>query len=104
MPRVTVGTTPRQILRPNPKRIKWEVQFVPSSIIAGNTGLVFISRGGPAGGVADLATADETLNAGASTTENLKDGSSEERVKDEVWAVSDTAGQIINVSEDIELK
>lgn len=100
--RLTIGTDPVQVLKPNSKRIKWEIQVLPSSIIAGNTGLVFVARGHAPGSVTALNTLDETLNAGASTTENLMDGSSKDRVQEEVWLISDTAGQIVNVSEDIE--
>ena len=100
--RLTIGTQPTQVLKPNPKRTRWEVQFIPSSIESGNTGLIFLKRGPGAGTTTGGGNFDETMNAGAATSENAVTGSGKDRVQNEVWLVSDTAGQIVNVAEDLE--
>ena len=102
MPRFTIGTTPLQVLKANPKRKAFEVQFIPSSIEAGNTGLLFVKRGPGAGTTTGAGNYDETLNSGSSTSENTELGSSRLRTASELWLASDTAGQLVSVAETLE--
>lgn len=99
MPRLTIGTSPVQALRPNSIRAGREVVFLPSSIIAGNTGLVFAKYGGPPGDTGTPVNTDITLNAGASLSEKIADGYPPQHVREELWLVSDTADQIVVVNE-----
>lgn len=104
MPQLTIGTTPVQLIKPNKKRTAWEIQFVPSSIIATNTGLVFVQVGDPPGNATESNQYDEVLNAGASVKRSLRDGDSAYLVQSAVWLRSDTANQIVIIKEVIDEK
>lgn len=99
--RIIVGTDPIQVLAPNTRRTKWEVEFVPSSVIAGNTGLVYLSIGNPPGNVITRTSFDAVMNPGASNQRNTKDGHSKLEVQSAIWIQSDTAGQVVLVREDL---
>ena len=101
MARISVGTVPTQVLAPNMKRTKWEIEFLPSSIIAGNTGLVYMGIGSPPGNTLTKISYDAVMNAGASNQRNSKDGHSDLEVKSAIWLQSDTADQICLVREDL---
>lgn len=99
MGQVTVGTEPVQIAWYNPKRKKLIIQFLPASIFSGNTGLVFLKRGSAP--VASLTSNswDAVLNSGSTDGENIDEANPKADYIGDVWLVSDTAGQIVNVSE-----
>lgn len=99
--RLVIGTSPVQVLAPNPKRTKLEIQFVPSSIESGNTGNIFLAIGHPPGTALSKLTYDEVLNAGASVVKNKDSGDSDREVKSAIWLVSDTTSQVVMISEDI---
>lgn len=101
MSRILVGTTPVQVLAPNTRRTKWEVEFLPSSVVAGNTGLVFLGIGNPPGNSLTKTTHDAVMNAGASNEKNTKDGHSNLEVQSAIWLQSDTADQVVMVREDL---
>lgn len=100
MPRFVVGTTPKQASWLNAKRFSLTVQFVPSSVIAGNTGLIFGKWGSAP--VADLNsnTWDFVLNPGAADGTNLDKSMAEAPDKGSLWLVSDTADQVVNLVEE----
>ena len=100
MPRIVVGTTAVQILRPNKGRKKWYIEFIPSSIIAGNTGLVFIGIGNPPGSAVTATSYNEVLNSGSATYRNATVASTEREIQEAIWAIADAADQVINVSEE----
>jgi len=99
MPRLIIGIEPVQLSWGNPKRKSWEIQFIPSSIIATNTGNIFVKRGSAP--KADLAsnTYDAVLNAGASTGDNVDKTAKEADFKGSLWAISDTADQVVTFEE-----
>lgn len=99
--RLVIGTEPVQVLAPNNKRTKWEVEFVPSSVIAGNTGLVYMGIGNPPGNVVTRTSYDAVMNPGASNQRNTKEGHSDLEVHSAIWLQSDTAGQVVLVREDL---
>lgn len=99
--RVLIGTDPVQVLPPNEKRTKWEVEVLPSSIESGNTGLVFMGIGNPPGNVLARTSFDAVMNAGASNQRNTKDGHSSVEVKSAIWLQADTASQVVLVREDL---
>lgn len=101
MARILIGTVPVQALAPNAKRIKWEIEFLPSSIIAGNTGLVYLGIGNPPGNSLTKTSYDAVMNAGASNQRNTKDGHSDVEVKNAIWLQADTADQVVLVREDL---
>lgn len=99
MPRLTIGTTPLQVLRPNSQRATLDIVFVPSSIIAGNTGLIYGKVHTPPRASATADTWDFVINSGSSYSLKLLQGDPAHLVKSEIWLVSDTAGQIVTVTE-----
>lgn len=101
MSRILIGTDPVQVLAPNARRTKWEVEFLPSSVVAGNTGLVFLGIGNPPGNSLTRTSYDAVMNAGASNQRNTKDGHSEMEVKNAIWLQADTADQVCLVREDL---
>ncbi len=102
MTRVVVDTTPVQVLPPNSKRKKWEIQFLPTSVIAGNTGsIMFLGIGHPPGNSTTRNTYDEAMVPGAAVVKNIADGNSRAEVEDAIWLQSDTAGQVVNIREDV---
>lgn len=99
MPRVVVGTTPIQLAWSNPRRKKWEAEFLPASIIAGNTGKVYIKRGSAPVASDTSNTWDHVLNSGAAVGDNIDDSSPESPWKGAIYAVSDTADQVLTFLE-----
>jgi len=99
MPRVTIGTEPVQVARYNTKRRVLAVQFIPSSIIVGNTGLIFGKFGSAPKADTASNTWDFLLNPGAADGSNIGETALEAPMKEDLWLISDTAGQIVNVDE-----
>lgn len=99
MPRLTIGTTPIQVAWRNDKRLSLSAQFVPASIIAGNTGLVFGKWGSAPKADTASNTWDFVLNPGASDGTNTDESQAQAPEKRDLWLVSDTAGQIMNLVE-----
>lgn len=99
MPRLTIGTTPIQVAWRNPKRFSLAVQFLPSSIIAGNTGLIFGKFGAAPVANVESNTWDFVLNPGAADGTNIDEALAKAPEERDLWLISDTAAQIINVVE-----
>ena len=99
MAKVFVSTLVKQLLPPNPKRIGWEFQFIPSSILAGNTGIVFLSVDKIPKADAGGENNEAILNAGAGMTRKLSEGDPPVEVQGAVWAISDTADQQCTLKE-----
>lgn len=96
----TIGTTPVCILPANDKRRRWYIQFIPSSIQANNTGLIFLGRGFQPVATVGHASQGEVLNAGAAI-EEVKEFMDDSRpYKGNIFIVSDTAGQQCVVEEE----
>ena len=100
--RITVGTTPIILLNPNEKRRYFLIQFISTSIDAGNTGIIFIGRGQQPTASAASENSGEMMTQG-SAIEELKSYDGDPRpFKGAIWAVSDTASQELEVQEDVE--
>jgi len=99
MPRIIIGTLPVQLTWGNPKRKSWELQFIPSSIEAGNTGKIYFKRGSAPKADAASNTWDGVLNAGASVGDNTDKIAKEAEFKGSIWAISDTADQVCTFDE-----
>lgn len=99
MSRLTIGTEPVQVARYNPKRLSLSVQYLPGSQIAGNVGNVFGAYNGAPKADLTSNTWDFALNPGASDGTNISETLPEAHQKGDLWLVSDTADQIINVVE-----
>lgn len=99
MSRLIIGTEPVQVARYNPIRRVLAVQYFPSSIIAGNIGLIFGKFGSAPKADATSNTWDFMLNPGAADGTNIGETALEAPMKEDLWLVSDTADQIVNVDE-----
>lgn len=99
MANIIIGTDHVQVAPRNPQRHSISVQMIPSSIAAGNTGLVYGKFGSaPVANVNSNAN-DFVLNAGAADGANLYETTDRAYDLQELWLVSDTAGQVVNVVE-----
>ncbi|MBI4135077.1 MAG: hypothetical protein HY471_03165 [Candidatus Sungbacteria bacterium] len=99
MPRLSVGTLPIQVAWLNEKRFSVAAQMLPTGIEAGNTGLVYGKFGSAPVAAAASNSWDFVLNAGASDGSNVNEQLPEAPDKRDLWLVSDTAAQIVNVTE-----
>lgn len=99
MARIIIGLDPVQVAPMNANRHSISAQLIPSSIIAGNTGLVFGKFGSAPQANIDGNSWDFVLNAGAADGANLYETTDKSYDLQELWLVSDTAGQIVNVTE-----
>ena len=99
MPRITIGTTPIQLAWRNPKRKSWELEFIPASIISGNTGIVFVKRGSAPKADILSNTWDHTLSSGDQAGDNLDGAADKSPWEGDIWAVSDAAAQICTFRE-----
>ena len=73
--------------------------MIPSSIVAGNTGLIFGKFGSAPKADINSNTWDFVLNSGATDGSNLYETTDKAYNEQELWLVSDTASQLVNVSE-----
>lgn len=98
---ITVGTAPLNILQANPKRVRWTIQFEPSSIIAGNTGLIYVGRGFIPNAVKGDPNQGEILNPGSAIEEKKQYEGDALPFKGGIWIVSDTAAQSLVMDEQL---
>lgn len=80
-------------------RFSLVVEFIASSIIAGNTGKIYGKFGGPPVASDNSNTWDFLLNAGSVDGTNINESQTVAPDKRDLWLVSDTATQIINIVE-----
>ena len=100
--RITVSTTPVLLLDYNAKRRYFLIQFISTSIDAGNTGIIFVGRGQQPTANINSNNAGEMMTQG-SAIEEIKSFEGDPRpFKGALWAVSDTASQELEVQEDVE--
>ena len=90
---VFIGTTPQQLSAPNATRKFWTLEFTPSSIVAGNTGHVFVGRGFIPSATIGSPDQGDVLNAGAAIVEDMNFNGDPGVYKGAIWAVADTVGQ-----------
>lgn len=94
-----ISTEPVQVAPRNTQRHSISVQMIPSSIVAGNTGLVYGKFGSAPVANINSGTYDFVLNAGAADGSNLYETTAGAWDQQELWLVSDTAGQLVNIVE-----
>lgn len=99
MARRQIGTTPVQVALRNTQRATLSVEYLPSSIQAGNVGLVYGKFGSAP--VASLTSNswDFVLNPGAQGGVNVFQSRDEALIQQDLWIISDTAAQEVNVVE-----
>lgn len=99
MQTLAIGTTPVVLLNPNTKRVRWFIQFIPSSIVAGNTGHLFIGRGFIPNATISDPNQGEVLNAGSAIEEKAQYVNDPSVWLGIIWIVADAPGQQIIVDE-----
>lgn len=97
--RIVVGTTPELLADYNKNRASISVIFLPTDIVPGNTGKIFLGKGfTPTATVGDPTQGDVLLQGS-----ELADASAYQNdssvFKGQYWAVADTPGQIVTVDE-----
>ena len=94
-----IGLDPIQGAQLNKNRHSISVQMLPSSIVAGNTGLVYGKFGSAPKADINSNTWDFVLNPGAADGSSLYETTDKSYITQELWLVSDTAGQLVNIVE-----
>lgn len=99
MARLSIGTNPVQVAPRNTRRHQITVQMLPNSIAAGNTGLIYGKFGSAPAADPNSNSWDFVLNPGAADGSNFYDATDKAFNQQELWLISDTAAQIVNVVE-----
>lgn len=99
MARLSIGTEPVQVATRNTRRHQITVQMLPNSIEAGNTGLIYGKFGSAPVAAAGSNSWDFVLNSGAADGSNFYDATDKAYNQQDLWLISDTAAQIVNVVE-----
>lgn len=97
--RVVVGTTPVLLLNSRESRGSLGVSMPPSSIISGNTGVVYVGKGFVPSATAGAPTSGDPLSQGSQFQDVEQFPGDNSVFTGQVWAVSDTAGQVVIVDE-----
>ena len=99
MARRVIGTTPVQVATRNTRRHQITVQMLPNSIEAGNTGLIYGKFGSAPVATPGSNSWDFVLNSGAADGSNFYDATDKAYNEQDLWLISDTADQVVNVVE-----
>lgn len=99
MQTIFIGTTPQLIFPAQKSRVRWTIEFMPASIVAGNTGKVFVARGFVPNAVVGDPNQGDVLNAGASIEEKKQYADDSLPYKGSIWVVADTANQQCTIDE-----
>ncbi|MBU6430903.1 MAG: hypothetical protein KGJ58_01675 [Patescibacteria group bacterium] len=99
---IFINTTPQILSNTTPKRVRWTAEFTPTSIVAGNTGHIFIGRGFIPNAVVGDPNQGDVLNAGSSIEEKKNYKEDSLPYKGVIWVVADAANQQITFDEQLE--
>lgn len=94
---ITVGITPVLLANGNDRRSSIVVTVLPSSIASGNTGNVFVAKGAAPSAAVGSPTQGDALSQGSQWSEVGQFVGDPSVFTGPVWAVADTAGQIVGV-------
>lgn len=95
---MTVGTTPTLTIMQNPQRIGWRVTFIATNIIAANTGKLFLGRNFAPSAVTGAPNQGSVITQSGEISESKK-FDNDTIFRGDIWLVSDTAAQQIDVEE-----
>lgn len=95
----SVGTSPVIIANGNASRTSVTITVLPSSIASGNTGVVYVLKGGAPTATAGSPASGDALSQGSQWVEAGQYSGDPNVFKGQVWAVADTAAQQITVDE-----
>lgn len=97
----SVGTTPVLLANGNSKRTAITVSFLPTSISSANTGVVYIGKGSPPVATVGGPTSGDPIGQGSQWQEVGQYQGDPNVFTGALWAVSDTAAQIVTVDETV---
>ena len=97
--RISVGTSPEIIAQDNPSRASMSVSMPPTSIISGNTGVIFVGKGFVPQAVTGAPNSCDPISQGSQISDVPQFEGDPSLFKGQWWAVSDTADQVIIVDE-----
>lgn len=97
--RVTVGTSPVLLANANEKRGSIGVSMPPSTAESGNTGIVYVGKGFVPSSTAGNPNTGDPLAQGSQFQDVEQYDGDTSVFKGQIWAVADTAGQIVIVDE-----
>lgn len=97
--RVTVGTTPVILVNGNDKRGSIGVSMPPSAVESANTGVVYVGKGFVPSATAGNPNTGDPLTQGSQFQDVEQYAGDPSVFKGQLWAVADTAGQIVVVDE-----
>lgn len=95
----TVGTTAVLLARDRTQRAAINISVLPTSVAAGNTGVVYIGKGFVPTAVIGAPNVGDPLIQGSQFTESASFDGDPAVFNGQYWAISDTAGQILVVDE-----
>ncbi len=91
----TQGTTPYLAFNERGSRAKFSILFIPSSIVAGNTGRIHVGKGFVPTSTLAAPNQGDVLNAGASIEEKEDFPSDDSLFRGQVWVIASAADQEI---------
>ena len=95
----TVGTSPVLLANARQSRSSISVTVLPSSVASGNTGVVYVQKDAPASASSGSPVSGDALTQGSQWAETGQYASDPNVFRGQLWAVSDTAGQVVTVDE-----
>ncbi len=98
----SVGTTPVLLANGNAKRTAISVSMIPSSISAGNTGVVYVLKGAPPQASVGEPSSGDPISQGSQWQEVGQYTGDPNIYKGPLWATADTAAQLVVVDETTE--
>ena len=96
---IFIGTAPQILSNANATRLRWALEFTPSSIVAGNTGLIYIGRGFVPNAVVGDPNQGDVMNPGSAIEEVKAFAEDTRPYKGTIWAVANVINQQITYDE-----
>ena len=97
--RVVVGTSPVLLANFRDSRIGINISMPPTSVVAANTGVVYVGKGFTPSGSAGEPNAGDPLTQGSQFTDTSQFDDDPALFKGQYWATADTASQVLIVDE-----
>ena len=97
--RVVVGTTPVILANYRDSRIGINISMPPTSVVAANTGVVYVRKGFPPSSDNTGPNSGDPLTQGSQFTDTSQFDDDPALFKGQYWAIADTAAQVVIVDE-----
>ncbi len=97
--RISVGTTPTLLANADTSRVYFHLLFIPSSIEAGNTGTIYVLKGGPPTAATGFGNSGDAITQSASITDSESFPNDPSVYKGQWWALATVAAQVVMIDE-----